>query len=158
MPISTLSTPMTPMATMRSPTVATNAHATKLQQLQQQLQEHLHQSYKHPARTAYPSSMSFRHQPPYPYQRRAPVQATSNAELVQHLRASGVVRSDAVAAAMLATDRAAYLPSLELSQAASYADSPSLIGYNQTMSAPHTVRDVCAVLRVSVCDRGYPVV
>lgn len=52
-------------------------------------------------------------------------------ELITRLRDHGVIRSDRVFDAMLATDRGLY------SRDYPYADSPQSIGYNATISAPH---------------------
>lgn len=77
--------------------------------------------------------------------------SSTNAGLVQNLRTVGAVHSDAVANAMLRTDRAKYMAQVEtpdggpIGELASYADSPHPIGYGQTISAPHMVR-VCELL------------
>nr|XP_021201406.2 protein-L-isoaspartate(D-aspartate) O-methyltransferase isoform X1 [Helicoverpa armigera] len=55
----------------------------------------------------------------------------NNADMVRNLRANGIIKSDAVANAMLAVDRKNYCPS------APYHDSPQTIGYSATISAPH---------------------
>ena len=78
-----------------------------------------------------------------------PASSNSNEGLVRNLQSTGVIQSDAVAAAMGATDRAKYLAPLEfqgqqLSACSAYADTPAPIGHNQTISAPHMV---CFVLR-----------
>ncbi|XP_018619620.1 l-isoaspartyl protein carboxyl methyltransferase, like isoform X2 [Scleropages formosus] len=52
-------------------------------------------------------------------------------ELVSRLRDHGVIKSDRVFDAMLATDRGIY------SKDSPYADSPQSIGYHATISAPH---------------------
>lgn len=52
-------------------------------------------------------------------------------ELIGRLRDHGVIRSDRVFDAMLATDRGIY------SKDYPYADSPQSIGYRATISAPH---------------------
>ncbi|XP_029900082.1 l-isoaspartyl protein carboxyl methyltransferase, like isoform X2 [Myripristis murdjan] len=52
-------------------------------------------------------------------------------ELISRLRDHGVIRSDRVFEAMLATDRGLY------SRDYPYADSPQSIGYRATISAPH---------------------
>ncbi|KAG7275450.1 hypothetical protein CRUP_033183 [Coryphaenoides rupestris] len=52
-------------------------------------------------------------------------------ELISRLRDHGVIRSDRVFSAMLATDRGLY------SKNYAYADSPQSIGYSATISAPH---------------------
>ncbi|KTG04977.1 hypothetical protein cypCar_00001217 [Cyprinus carpio] len=55
----------------------------------------------------------------------------TNIELITRLRDHGVIRSDRVFNAMLATDRGIY------SRDHPYADSPQSIGYKATISAPH---------------------
>ncbi|XP_030630806.1 l-isoaspartyl protein carboxyl methyltransferase, like [Chanos chanos] len=55
----------------------------------------------------------------------------THAELISRLRDHGVIRSDRVFNAMLATDRGIY------SKDYPYADSPQSIGYKATISAPH---------------------
>ncbi|KAM3594763.1 uncharacterized protein V6R79_013877 [Siganus canaliculatus] len=55
----------------------------------------------------------------------------TNAELISRLRDHGVIRSDRVFDAMLATDRGIYSTDYP------YADSPQTIGYGATISAPH---------------------
>uniref|UniRef100_A0A9J7XSA8 L-isoaspartyl protein carboxyl methyltransferase, like n=1 Tax=Cyprinus carpio carpio TaxID=630221 RepID=A0A9J7XSA8_CYPCA len=57
----------------------------------------------------------------------------TNIELITRLRDHGVIRSDRVFNAMLATDRGIY------SRDHPYADSPQSIGYKATISAPHMV-------------------
>ncbi|KAM4625162.1 l-isoaspartyl protein carboxyl methyltransferase, like isoform 3-T3 [Polymixia lowei] len=52
-------------------------------------------------------------------------------ELISRLRDHGVIRSDRVFEAMLATDRGLY------SKDYPYADTPQSIGYRATISAPH---------------------
>ncbi|KAG9268114.1 protein-L-isoaspartate(D-aspartate) O-methyltransferase-like isoform X1 [Astyanax mexicanus] len=52
-------------------------------------------------------------------------------ELINRLREHGVIRSDRVFEAMLATDRGIY------SKDYPYTDSPQYIGYKATISAPH---------------------
>uniref|UniRef100_A0A8C4ZCC3 Protein-L-isoaspartate(D-aspartate) O-methyltransferase n=1 Tax=Gadus morhua TaxID=8049 RepID=A0A8C4ZCC3_GADMO len=52
-------------------------------------------------------------------------------ELISRLREHGVIRSDRVFEAMMATDRGLY------SRNYAYADSPQSIGYSATISAPH---------------------
>ncbi|XP_051942193.1 l-isoaspartyl protein carboxyl methyltransferase, like isoform X2 [Hippocampus zosterae] len=52
-------------------------------------------------------------------------------ELITRLRDHGVIHSDRVFSAMLATDRAIY------SRDYPYADSPQSIGFRATISAPH---------------------
>uniref|UniRef100_H3DIX2 Protein-L-isoaspartate O-methyltransferase n=2 Tax=Tetraodon nigroviridis TaxID=99883 RepID=H3DIX2_TETNG len=55
----------------------------------------------------------------------------THAELITRLKDHGVIRSDRVFDAMLATDRGLY------SSDYPYADSPQSIGYRATISAPH---------------------
>ncbi|KAI1895663.1 hypothetical protein AGOR_G00108540 [Albula goreensis] len=55
----------------------------------------------------------------------------TQAELISRLRDHGVIKSDRVFDAMLATDRGLY------SRDYPYADSPQSIGYKATISAPH---------------------
>lgn len=55
----------------------------------------------------------------------------TQAELISRLRDHGVIRSDRVFDAMLATDRGIYSTDYP------YADSPQSIGYRATISAPH---------------------
>ncbi|XP_046874232.1 l-isoaspartyl protein carboxyl methyltransferase, like isoform X1 [Hypomesus transpacificus] len=55
----------------------------------------------------------------------------TNPELISRLRDHGVIRSDRVFDAMLATDRGIY------SEDYPYSDSPQSIGYKATISAPH---------------------
>ncbi|KAJ8353591.1 hypothetical protein SKAU_G00211580 [Synaphobranchus kaupii] len=55
----------------------------------------------------------------------------THSELISRLRDHGVIKSDRVFDAMLATDRGMY------SQDYPYVDSPQSIGYKATISAPH---------------------
>ncbi|KAM6972924.1 l-isoaspartyl protein carboxyl methyltransferase, like isoform 2-T2 [Aplochiton taeniatus] len=55
----------------------------------------------------------------------------TQSELVSRLRDHGVIRSDRVFDAMLATDRGIYVRDYP------YSDSPQSIGYRATISAPH---------------------
>lgn len=55
----------------------------------------------------------------------------SNADMVRNLRANGIIKTDAVANAMLAVDRKIFCPY------APYHDSPQSIGFSATISAPH---------------------
>lgn len=55
----------------------------------------------------------------------------SNADMVRNLRANGIIKTDAVANAMLAVDRKNFCPY------APYHDSPQSIGFSATISAPH---------------------
>lgn len=62
---------------------------------------------------------------------RARIPSAGNEELVRALRRQGIVRSEAVAQAMLAIDRHNYAPR------DAYQDRPQPIGHNATISAPH---------------------
>ncbi|KAI9593529.1 protein-L-isoaspartate O-methyltransferase [Syncephalis fuscata] len=55
----------------------------------------------------------------------------SNAELIDNLDESGIVRSTQVIEAMKQIDRGHYAPDMP------YQDAPQTIGYNATISAPH---------------------
>ncbi|XP_045495113.1 protein-L-isoaspartate(D-aspartate) O-methyltransferase [Colias croceus] len=55
----------------------------------------------------------------------------NNADMIRNLRANGIIKSDAVANAMLGVDRKNYCPY------APYHDSPQAIGFSATISAPH---------------------
>ncbi|RLN64655.1 hypothetical protein BBP00_00003329 [Phytophthora kernoviae] len=72
-----------------------------------------------------------------------PHNPTDMAGLISHLRSKGVVRSEAVANAMVRTDRAKYMAQIEtpdgehVGHLEAYQDSPHPIGYHQTISAPH---------------------
>ncbi|CAG0880710.1 unnamed protein product, partial [Darwinula stevensoni] len=55
----------------------------------------------------------------------------SQSALIEHLKSSGIIKSQEVYTVMLAVDRAQYCPEN------SYADSPQPIGYGATISAPH---------------------
>jgi protein-L-isoaspartate(D-aspartate) O-methyltransferase len=57
---------------------------------------------------------------------------TSNVNLIEQLVNYGIIKTDAVANAMKATDRAKYCKT-----AFPYTDSPQRIGYSATISAPH---------------------
>ena len=57
--------------------------------------------------------------------------ASTNAGLVANLKKAGIFRSEAVEAALLATDRAKYSPG------SFYEDSPQYLGHDATISAPH---------------------
>lgn len=56
---------------------------------------------------------------------------TDNADLINQLKSNGVIKSDSVAAAMLATDRKFYCVRHP------YMDAPQSIGHGVTISAPH---------------------
>jgi len=55
----------------------------------------------------------------------------NNKQLIENLKANGIIKSERVAAAMLAVDRGFY------SKRNPYADSPQAIGFSVTISAPH---------------------
>ncbi|XP_024946189.1 protein-L-isoaspartate(D-aspartate) O-methyltransferase isoform X2 [Cephus cinctus] len=57
---------------------------------------------------------------------------TTNQEMVEKLKAAGILATDKAEAAMLAVDRAKYCHDLD-----PYLDRPRRIGYNVTISAPH---------------------
>lgn len=57
----------------------------------------------------------------------------SNADLIRQLQEYGVIKSEAVAQAMTATDRKFYVAS----NLNPYVDSPQRIGHGATISAPH---------------------
>ncbi|XP_055524319.1 protein-L-isoaspartate(D-aspartate) O-methyltransferase [Wyeomyia smithii] len=57
----------------------------------------------------------------------------SNADLIRQLQEYGVIKSEAVAQAMTATDRKFYIAS----NLNPYVDSPQRIGHGATISAPH---------------------
>ena len=63
----------------------------------------------------------------------------SNAGLVQNLCDNAIVRTASVRAAMLATDRGAFVPDQSLPTRVKYDDRPLPIGYEATISAPHMV-------------------
>ena len=67
---------------------------------------------------------------------------TSNATLVSALQRNALVSSPRVAAAMLATDRAHFVPD----PAAAYLDSPQSLGHAATISAPHMHAAACEAL------------
>ena len=78
----------------------------------------------------------------------------SNDDLVDRLKANGIIQTDKVAAAMKKVDRKNYCP------LNSYVDSPQSIGYNATISAPHMHAHALELLRghlyegASVLDVG----
>lgn len=55
----------------------------------------------------------------------------NNADLIRQLRENHIIRSDRVAQAMLAVDRGHYI------KRNAYQDSPQMLGYGVTISAPH---------------------
>ncbi|KAG7465610.1 hypothetical protein MATL_G00155360 [Megalops atlanticus] len=65
----------------------------------------------------------------------------THAELISRLRDHGVIKSDRVFDAMLATDRGIY------SRDSPYQDSPQSIGYQATISAPHMHAHALEVLK-----------
>ncbi|EEP82111.1 protein-L-isoaspartate O-methyltransferase [Uncinocarpus reesii 1704] len=65
---------------------------------------------------------------------------SSNAQLINNLFNSGLIKSERVKNAMLRVDRADYAP------ANPYADSPQTIGYSATISAPHMHGHACEYL------------
>ena len=96
--------------------------------------------------------------------------AASNAELIANLEANSFVTTAAVRSALLATDRALYVPVSEPGPSQTYdygpyADAPQSIGHKVTISAPHVhalalealrpllVRDGCRALDVG-CGSG----
>lgn len=58
---------------------------------------------------------------------------TTNATLIANLTANSLVKSPLVSQAMLAVDRAHFVPDAS----AAYRDSPQSIGHSATISAPH---------------------
>uniref|UniRef100_A0A674MN08 Protein-L-isoaspartate O-methyltransferase n=1 Tax=Takifugu rubripes TaxID=31033 RepID=A0A674MN08_TAKRU len=71
---------------------------------------------------------------------------STHAELITRLRDHGVIRSDRVFNAMLATDRGIY------SADHPYADSPQPIGYRATISAPHMHAHALELLSVKLTE------
>jgi len=69
----------------------------------------------------------------------------SNAELAQHLIASGVLKSRNLKTAFQVIDRSHFVPSALVSQA--YEDHPLPIGLGQTISQPTTVAFMLELLR-----------
>lgn len=65
---------------------------------------------------------------------------TTNAELIENLYRAGLVKDERVKKAMLGVDRAHYAPIRP------YSDSPQLIGYDATISAPHMHGHACEYL------------
>uniref|UniRef100_A0A182PBI1 protein-L-isoaspartate(D-aspartate) O-methyltransferase n=1 Tax=Anopheles epiroticus TaxID=199890 RepID=A0A182PBI1_9DIPT len=57
----------------------------------------------------------------------------NNADLIRQLQEYNIIKSDAVAQAMLATDRKHYVPE----NLHPYTDTPQRIGHGATISAPH---------------------
>ncbi|XP_048084323.1 l-isoaspartyl protein carboxyl methyltransferase, like isoform X1 [Alosa alosa] len=70
----------------------------------------------------------------------------THVELISRLRDHGVIRSDRVFDAMVATDRGIY------SRDYPYADSPQSIGYKATISAPHMHAHALEVLSDKLTD------
>jgi protein-L-isoaspartate(D-aspartate) O-methyltransferase len=73
----------------------------------------------------------------------------TNAELIDNLAKGGLVKDKIVIQALKAVNRAHYV--LDASQA--YVDSPQMIGYNATISAPH-MHAMCLELLVSHLKPG----
>ncbi|KAB8236714.1 protein-L-isoaspartate O-methyltransferase [Aspergillus alliaceus] len=65
---------------------------------------------------------------------------STNAELVENLFRTGLVKNERVKRAMLGVDRAHYAPSRP------YSDSPQPIGHGATISAPHMHGHACEYL------------
>lgn len=63
--------------------------------------------------------------------------ALTNDGLVDNLVRAGIVQSQRVVLAMKATDRGKYVGTT--SPEIAYRDAPQVIGYHQTISAPHMV-------------------
>jgi protein-L-isoaspartate(D-aspartate) O-methyltransferase len=72
-------------------------------------------------------------------------------ELVRHLERAGRIRSDEVAAAMMAVRREDFMP--DPLRHAAYADRPQDIGQGQTISAPHMVAIMVEAMRASEGQR-----
>lgn len=71
------------------------------------------------------------------FKRRSGDGNTGMTRLVDALRREGVVKSEAVARAMIGADRKLFLEGSDLDRA--YEDTPLGIGFGQTISAPHMV-------------------
>lgn len=68
--------------------------------------------------------------------------ALTNEGLVDNLLRAGLVQSPRVATAMKATDRAKYMAGGQdghVQPEIAYRDAPQVIGFQQTISAPHMV-------------------
>ncbi|VVC89962.1 unnamed protein product [Leptidea sinapis] len=65
----------------------------------------------------------------------------NNADMIRNLRANGIIKTDAVANAMLAVDRKNYCPYTP------YQDAPQSIGYSVTISAPHMHAHALEILK-----------
>jgi len=74
----------------------------------------------------------------------------NQAELVLHLRQSGVLQSQALIDAFLSIDRADFIPEPLDPQA--YEDYPLPIGYGQTISQPYTVAFMLEALQIKPDD------
>ncbi|MEA3372668.1 MAG: protein-L-isoaspartate O-methyltransferase [Campylobacterota bacterium] len=74
----------------------------------------------------------------------------NQAELVSHLRQSGVLRSKMLIDAFLTIDRADFIPDPLSLQA--YEDHPLPIGYGQTISQPFTVAFMLEALQIRQND------
>ncbi|KFK34124.1 hypothetical protein AALP_AA5G104400 [Arabis alpina] len=62
-----------------------------------------------------------------------PNSINKNKAMVENLQSYGIITCDEVAKAMEAIDRGIFVPD----RSSAYVDSPMLIGYNATISAPH---------------------
>ncbi|KAL0219616.1 hypothetical protein P9112_005269 [Eukaryota sp. TZLM1-RC] len=87
--------------------------------------------------------------------------ATSNDDLVDQVKAEGMLRDTRIEQAMRAIDRKDFVRE----KASAYIDAPASIGYGQTISAPHiharmmellknSLKEGCNVLDVG-CGSGY---
>lgn len=91
-----------------------------------------------------------------------PCSSDSNAGLVQNLRKTGTIRSDAVYQAMLQTDRAKYMAQGEsanggpIGPLSAYQDAPHPIGFNQTISAPHMHAHALELGYAAIADVNKP--
>jgi protein-L-isoaspartate(D-aspartate) O-methyltransferase len=77
--------------------------------------------------------------------------ANTYPELVESLSAEGVIRSPRVKEALLAVNRATFMPPDVADQAAE--DAPVPIGFGQTISQPRTVAYMLELLQPQVGDR-----
>jgi len=71
--------------------------------------------------------------------------------LVSKLKRYGYIKSEAVERAMLRVDRALFVP--ESAKPYAYDDTPLMIGYGQTISAPHMVAIMLELLEIKESDR-----
>ncbi|KAK9836047.1 hypothetical protein WJX84_001184 [Apatococcus fuscideae] len=67
---------------------------------------------------------------------------SNNAHMVRRLQEESIIRDERLADAMLAVDRADYAPDIQ----DAYFDSPQLIGWGATISAPHMHAHVLGML------------